>query len=78
MTSVTIQEAQAQLPDLIHNLALGGAIVITENNLPIAKLVAEPPKSPSLRRLPPGLGKDCIAIITDDSEHLQDFAEYMP
>lgn len=78
MAIVTIQEAQAKLPDLIHKLLPGDELVITENNKPVAKLVSETPKTQSGLRPPPGLGKGCITIIADDEEHLEDFAEYMP
>jgi antitoxin (DNA-binding transcriptional repressor) of toxin-antitoxin stability system len=76
MAAVTIQEAQANWPELIHKLTPGNEVVITENNQPVAKLVSEMPK-PGLRP-PPGLGKGCITIVSDDDEHLEDFAEYMP
>jgi prevent-host-death family protein len=78
MAMVTIQEAQAKLPDLIHKLVPGEEVVITENNLPVAKLVSELPKPKPGLRPPPGLGKGCITIVSDDEEHLKDFAEYMP
>ena len=78
MAMVTIQEAQAKLPDLIHKLLPGDEVVITENNLPVAKLVSELPKPKPGLRPPPGLGKGCITIVSDDEEHLKDFAEYMP
>jgi antitoxin (DNA-binding transcriptional repressor) of toxin-antitoxin stability system len=78
MAMVTIQEAQATLPDLIHKLTPGEEVVITENNQPVTKLVCETPKLKSGLRPPPGLGKGCITIISDDDEHLRDFAEYMP
>ena len=45
MAMVTIQEARATLPDLIHKLAPGDALVITENNRPVAKLVSELPQA---------------------------------
>jgi prevent-host-death family protein len=78
MATVTIQEAQAKLPDLIHKLLPGDEVVITENNQPVAKLVSEQPKpSPGLRP-PPGLGKGLITVVSDDDEHLKDFEEYMP
>jgi prevent-host-death family protein len=78
MAPVTIQEAQAKLPDLIRKLTPGDEVVITENNHPVAKLVGEPPKLKQGLRPPPGLGKGCITIISEDDEHLKDFAEYMP
>ena len=37
MATVTIQEAQAKLSDLIHRLTPGEEVVITENNEPVAK-----------------------------------------
>jgi prevent-host-death family protein len=78
MTTVTIQEAQAKLPDLIHRLLPGDEVVITENNQPVAKLVSETTKPAPGLRPPPGLGKGCMTIIADDEEHLQDFADSMP
>jgi prevent-host-death family protein len=78
MSTVTIQEAQAKLADLIHKLMPGDEVVITENNQPVAKLVSEQPKPTPGLRPPPGLGKGCLAIISDDDDHLKDFAEYMP
>ena len=78
MATVTIQEAQAKLPDLIHQLTPGEELVITENNQPVAKLVSELPKPKPGLRPPPGLCKGMITIVADDDEHLKDFAEYMP
>jgi len=39
MSTVTLQEAQAQLPHLIHRLNPGDEMVIIENDQPVAKLV---------------------------------------
>jgi antitoxin (DNA-binding transcriptional repressor) of toxin-antitoxin stability system len=76
MATVTIQEAQASLPDLIHKLTPGDEVIITENNQPVAKLVGEKP--PVRHRPGPGLCKGMITIVADDEEHLKDFEEYMP
>ena len=76
MATVTIQEAQAKLADLIHKLTPGDEVVITENNQPVAKLVSEGTKPKLGLRPPPGLGKGFITIVSDDNEHLNDFAEY--
>lgn len=78
MSPVTLQEAQAKLADLIHKLMPGEEVVITENNEPVAKLVSGQPRPTSGLRPPPGLGKGCITIVSDDDDHLKDFAEYMP
>lgn len=64
MATVTIQEAQAKLPDLIHNLSPGDEVLITENNQPVAKLVSE--KLPVRQRPGPGLCKGMINIVADD------------
>lgn len=76
LATVTIQEAQPKLPDLIHKLTPGDEVVITENNLPVAKLVVEKP--PIRQRPGPGLCKGMITIVADDDDHLKDFEEYRP
>ena len=75
MASVTIQEAQARLPDLIHKLTPGEEVVITEDNQAVAKLVASPAEK---QRPLPGRGKGLLTILQEDDEHLEDFKEYMP
>jgi prevent-host-death family protein len=76
--TITIDEAQANLKDLIHQLAPGQEVVITENQQPVAKLVSELTKPRPGLRPPPGLGKGYITVVSDDDEHLKDFEEYMP
>lgn len=76
MSSVTLEEAQAKLADLIRKLTPGEEVVITDNNQPVARLVSE--KTAPRQRPQPGLGKGMITIVADDEEHLKDFAEYMP
>jgi prevent-host-death family protein len=75
MSSVTIQEAQAKLPQLIRQLAPGAEVVITENNQPVAKLVAAAMDKP---RPIPGRCKGMLTILAEDDEHLEHFKEYMP
>ncbi|MGO9468216.1 MAG: type II toxin-antitoxin system Phd/YefM family antitoxin [Isosphaeraceae bacterium] len=75
MTTVTVQEAQARLSDLIHQLAPGEELVITENNRPIATLVP----SPTEKAQPvPGRCKGMLTILAEDDDHLEHFKEYMP
>jgi prevent-host-death family protein len=78
LATITVEEAQLNLKDLIHQVAAGQEIIITENQQPVARLVSEQPKPKSGLRPPPGLGKGMITIISDDEEHLTDFVEYMP
>ena len=76
MSTVTIEEAQAHLPDLIGNLTVGQEIVITQGKVPVAKLVSQ--RLVAQKRPGPGLCKGMLTIVADDEEHLKDFAEYMP
>ena len=76
--TITIDEAQAKLRELIHRLAPGEEVIITENQEPVAKLVSQSPKPGPGLRPPPGLGKGFITVVSDDDEHLKDFEEYIP
>jgi antitoxin (DNA-binding transcriptional repressor) of toxin-antitoxin stability system len=75
-TTIPLEEAQLKLKELIHRLAPGEELIITENQQPVAKLMGAPPPQTGLR-LPPGLGKGMMTILADDDEHLKDFADYM-
>lgn len=71
---ITIEEAQSNLKNLIDQLAPGEEIVLTKNDLPVAKLVRDiaPPVRPA-----PGLGKGGILFMAPDfDEPLDDFKEY--
>jgi antitoxin (DNA-binding transcriptional repressor) of toxin-antitoxin stability system len=76
MTTVTVEEAQAKLPELIDHLHPGEELVILRNQQPIAKLVGE---SSSVRRQrQPGSAKDVILRMSEDFDApLEDFREYM-
>ena len=77
-TTITIDEAQARLKDLIHQLDPGEEVVITEDQQPVARLVGEPPRPKPGLRPPPGLGKGMITFIAPDfDEPLDDLREYM-
>ena len=75
-TTVSIDEAQAKLAEIIAKLAPGDEVVITQNQQPVAKIIGQRPPAPQRRG--PGLCKGMITIVADDDEHLKDFAEYMP
>jgi len=49
MSTVTIEEAQTKLLDLIHTLQPHEEVIITENNQPVARLL---PVEERLPRLP--------------------------
>ncbi len=76
MTTVTIQEAQATLMDLIHRLPPGDEVVITENNQAVAKLARTEP----IQQWPcqAGSAKDSVHWMAPDFDApLDEFKEYM-
>jgi antitoxin (DNA-binding transcriptional repressor) of toxin-antitoxin stability system len=75
MPTVTIEQAQTHLPELIDQLRPGEAVIITRNDKPVARLTAEQPPGRQPRQ--PGNCKGMLTIVADDDEHLKDFAEYM-
>jgi prevent-host-death family protein len=75
MTTVTLEEAQARLPELIDRLQPGEPLLITRNEQPVARLVAE--ETPQRQPRKAGNCKGMLVIVADDNEHLEDFAEYM-
>jgi antitoxin (DNA-binding transcriptional repressor) of toxin-antitoxin stability system len=76
-TIVAVEDMKETLTELLDRLKPGEVIILTRNNQPVARLSAEPAPNPRLR-LPPGLGKGMITIVSNDEDHLKDFAEYMP
>jgi prevent-host-death family protein len=76
--TITIDEAQAKLKNLIHQLAPGEEVVITEHEQPVAKLVGEQSKPAKPPRPGPGLCKGMITYMAPDFDApLEDMKEYM-
>ena len=76
MATVTIEEAQAKLRELIDGLAPGEEVIITRNQQPVAKLVGQ--QQPMRKPRQPGSAKGKLVILTEDDAHLEDFKEYIP
>ena len=77
MTTITIEEAQARLRDLIHALPPGEEVVITEDDRPIARLLlpAEQAAKPPRRS---GTMKGTVLYMAPDLDApLEEFKEYM-
>ncbi|MGH9427715.1 MAG: type II toxin-antitoxin system Phd/YefM family antitoxin [Terriglobia bacterium] len=75
MPTVTIEEAQDKLSDLIHGLQPGEELVISENNQPVARLIAI-----TLGRSPRQCGtlKGTVFYMAPDFDApLEDCKEYM-
>ena len=76
MVTVTLEEAQAKLPELIDSLSPGEELVIMRDQQPVARLVGEP--VPKRRPRRPGSAKGKILHMADDFDApLEDFKEYM-
>ena len=77
MTTVTIQQAQTTLSELIHRLSLGDEVVITENDRPVARLVPTSEiKKTSSRQL--GTMKGTVLYMAPDFDApLDEFKECM-
>ncbi len=74
MTAVPLAEAQAKLSELVHALAPGDQVIITEGNLPVARLTPAAKSSPP-RRL--GTMRGSVTYMAADFDApLEDFREY--
>jgi antitoxin (DNA-binding transcriptional repressor) of toxin-antitoxin stability system len=77
VTTITMEEAEAKLREIITRLTPGEEVVITDNQQPVAKLVSEQPK-PTKKRPGPGLCKGMITYMAPDFDApLEDLKEYM-
>lgn len=86
MSTITLQDAQAGLADLVHGLNSGEVVTITENDRPVAQLSPVPmivPRNP-LRPRPPVTGVPKVGqyegrlIVPDNfKEPLEEMREYM-
>jgi len=76
MPTVTVEEAQSKLTELIHHLTPGEEVVITENNQPVARLIAAAP--PQRKPRQPGTLKGTVLYMAPDFDApLDEFKEYM-
>lgn len=76
MTAISVCEVQATLSQLIHRLTPGEELLLTEDDRPVAKLVA----TVSERNQVPKLGTQRGSVIymaPDFDIELDDFKEYM-
>jgi prevent-host-death family protein len=76
MATVTLEDAQARLKELIEQLQPGEEIVITRDEKPVARLVGEAKQERKPRRL--GTLKGSVLYMAPDFDApLDDFKEYM-
>ena len=79
MVTVSLQEAQATLPELFRRLAPGEELVITDGDRPVARLTPAPPPAPEPPREPRKLGtmRGTVLSMEHFDAPLDDFAESM-
>ena len=75
MATVTLQEAQASLPQIIHALKQGEELLITEDDRPVAKLVGAPSSETPKPRLF-GTLRGTVLTMEHFDDPLEDFQEY--
>lgn len=69
--TVSVDEAQQKLPDLLAQALAGNEVIITEHGKPVARLVPVP-VSPSRKKRVPGLNRGAIWTSEDFDEPLSD------
>lgn len=77
MNAVSIKEAEEKLSELIHTLKPGDEVIITEKNVPVARLVpavSQPQRHP---RRPGTLRGTVLYMAPDFDAPLEDFKDYM-
>ncbi len=78
MTTISIQDAQATLPDLIHRLIPGEEVVITDHDQPVARIVpTSPPCAGRTPRMPGTMRGTVLYMAPDFDAPLDDFKDYM-
>ena len=73
--TISVEEAQATLPEIVSKLGPGEEVIITKDNQPVAELRSLAAGKPQPRF---GSARGMLTIVTEDEEHLEDFKEYMP
>jgi antitoxin (DNA-binding transcriptional repressor) of toxin-antitoxin stability system len=76
MTAITVEEAQARLPQLIQQLQPGEEVALTQAGQTVARLVGAPKPVRPPRRLGTLKGT-VLGIAPDFDAPLDDFQEYM-
>lgn len=77
MTTVTMEEAQSNLPELIHQLGPGEELVITQDSKPVARLKPESKPDDLTPRQPGTMRGSVLYMAPDFDAPLDEFKEYM-
>ena len=68
MTTVTLEQAQAMLPELIEKLAPGEPVLITRDARPVAQLTPVPADADRPQPVP-GRCKGMLWVVAEDEQH---------
>lgn len=72
---ISLEEVQARLPGIVHGLAAGDEVIITEGQQAVARLLGPTPTRRRPRR--PGNAKGKLTVLAENDGHLKDFGEYL-
>jgi antitoxin (DNA-binding transcriptional repressor) of toxin-antitoxin stability system len=75
LPTISVEEAQAKLPEIIGKLRPGEEVVITKDDQPVAELRSIAAGKPQPRF---GSCQGMLTVVAEDDAHLEDFKEYMP
>ena len=73
--TISVEEAQTKLVEIIGEFAPGDEVTLTEGSRPVAQLRSVVNSKPRPRF---GSCRGMLTVIAEDDDHLHDFREYMP
>jgi antitoxin (DNA-binding transcriptional repressor) of toxin-antitoxin stability system len=76
MHSVTLEDAQTHLSELIAQLQPGEEVQIISGQQIVARIIGATQVIRQPRQ--PGSAIGTLTIVADDEDHLQDFKDYLP
>jgi antitoxin (DNA-binding transcriptional repressor) of toxin-antitoxin stability system len=76
-TTMAVEDIKVTLPELLDSLTPGDEVILTRNQLPVAKLVSDPAKVVTQRPAPGMFPGSIISMAPDFDEPLDEFKEYM-
>ncbi len=77
MSTITVDEAQTYLAEIIDKLQPDEEILITKNDQPIARIVGTTPAEPKTWPCKAGSAAGKVWMAPDFDAPLEDFKEYM-
>jgi prevent-host-death family protein len=82
MSTISLNEAQRTLAEIIHRLAPGDIVTITENDRPVARIVPVPairtrPPRPPVTGVPRAGSVPGLVVPDDFKAPLEELREYM-